>query len=220
MRSRKGFTLIELLVVIAIIAILAAILFPVFAAAKQKANQTKCMNNMTQIGKAISLYADDYAGFTPFAWNRVNWSDWDSDTWRERIQAKYLKTRGALQCPIPTVAPRAEWANDKAKVRYIGHYGINVYITMNDAGTAYVGHRLLSTVPKPSKTILITENKDGDWSGEPDHNTGTGEAGQFYPYHGDKSNKGGEFVFCDCHAGFMSVTKTEENHFYYWRVRK
>lgn len=54
-----GFTLIELLVVIAIVAILAAILFPVFTSAKESANKVKCMNNMKQLGMAFRLYADN-----------------------------------------------------------------------------------------------------------------------------------------------------------------
>ncbi|MGI5818576.1 MAG: DUF1559 domain-containing protein [Armatimonadota bacterium] len=57
---RKGFTLIELLVVIAIIAILAAILFPVFARAREKARQSSCMSNLKQIGLAHMMYAQDY----------------------------------------------------------------------------------------------------------------------------------------------------------------
>jgi prepilin-type N-terminal cleavage/methylation domain-containing protein/prepilin-type processing-associated H-X9-DG protein len=59
-RRRTGFTLIELLVVIAIIAILAAILFPVFAQAREKARQTQCVSNHRQIGTAATMYAQDY----------------------------------------------------------------------------------------------------------------------------------------------------------------
>ena len=62
----KGFTLIELLVVIAIIAILAAILFPVFAQAREKARASSCLSNMKQIGTALQLYVDDWDETMPF----------------------------------------------------------------------------------------------------------------------------------------------------------
>jgi len=60
MRARRAFTLIELLVVIAIISILAAILFPVFAAAREKARETTCASNLRQIGAALQIYMSDY----------------------------------------------------------------------------------------------------------------------------------------------------------------
>ncbi len=59
-RSRRGFTLIELLVVIAIIAILAAILFPVFAQAREKARAISCLSNMKQVGISQNMYIQDY----------------------------------------------------------------------------------------------------------------------------------------------------------------
>jgi prepilin-type N-terminal cleavage/methylation domain-containing protein len=60
MRGRRGFTLIELLVMIAIIAILAAILFPVFAQAREKARQASCLSNARQIANGIQMYVQDY----------------------------------------------------------------------------------------------------------------------------------------------------------------
>lgn len=72
--TRRGFTLIELLVVIAIIAILAAILFPVFGRARAKARQAACMSNLKQIGLAFQMYAQDYDELMPFqAPSQWNW---------------------------------------------------------------------------------------------------------------------------------------------------
>ena len=64
-RSRRGFTLIELLVVIAIIAILAAILFPVFAQAREQARKTVCVSNFKQVGLGVEMYKQDYDGTWP-----------------------------------------------------------------------------------------------------------------------------------------------------------
>jgi len=73
MFSKRGFTLIELLVVIAIIAILAAILFPVFAQARDKANATACLSNCKQIGLSEQMYAQDYDGYFAGSW--YNWEN-------------------------------------------------------------------------------------------------------------------------------------------------
>jgi len=80
---KKGFTLIELLVVIAIIAILAAILFPVFAQAREKARQTTCLSNCKQIGTALNLYVDDYDETMPYLYDSSKtWSSIDQTTYK------------------------------------------------------------------------------------------------------------------------------------------
>src|SRR5579862_9574425 len=75
MRKQSAFTLIELLVVIAIIAILAAILFPVFAQAREKARQTMCLSNMKQISLAVLMYVQDYDEVTPLAYHNSTTGD-------------------------------------------------------------------------------------------------------------------------------------------------
>jgi len=74
-RQRWGFTLIELLVVIAIIAILAAILFPVFAQARDKARQASCLSNCKQMGTAWMMYTQDYDETFPSSQPLNVWDD-------------------------------------------------------------------------------------------------------------------------------------------------
>jgi len=73
---RNGFTLIELLVVIAIIAILAAILFPVFARAREKARQASCLSNVKELMLAIKMYVQDYDEMNPAARNCLSGTNW------------------------------------------------------------------------------------------------------------------------------------------------
>jgi len=108
MHTRKGFTLIELLVVIAIIAILAAILFPVFAQAREKARSISCISNMKQLGLGIAQYQQDYdeqllKSFYAFpAGNPPNWGGPNGSlyySWRLAVQPYVKNTTGVFTCP-------------------------------------------------------------------------------------------------------------------------
>ncbi|HEY3330432.1 MAG TPA: DUF1559 domain-containing protein [Capsulimonadaceae bacterium] len=94
---KKAFTLIELLVVIAIISILAAILFPVFATAREKARQTACLSDMKQIGLAYAQYEQDYDEVVPCGRNPFGWGL----GWAGQIYP-YVKSAAAFVCPNDT----------------------------------------------------------------------------------------------------------------------
>ena len=100
-RSQNAFTLIELLVVIAIIAILAAILFPVFAQARESARRTSCLSNVKQMGVAFAMYTQDYDETTP-AVIHDNSLPYDPDFWV--IIQPYVKNINMFYCP-----DRTEW---------------------------------------------------------------------------------------------------------------
>jgi prepilin-type N-terminal cleavage/methylation domain-containing protein/prepilin-type processing-associated H-X9-DG protein len=97
---RTGFTLIELLVVIAIIAILAAILFPVFAQAREKARSASCMSNQKQIGIAIKMYNQDYDETRPLcqSWTSFSAPDLNGSTF-SGVTQPYIKNRQLFLCP-------------------------------------------------------------------------------------------------------------------------
>lgn len=99
-RSRWGFTLIELLVVIAIIAILAAILFPVFAKAREAARKTSCTSNLRQLSTAMAMYRTDYDSAFPFGGWFATGMDATND-WQNSI-FPYVKNKGAYRCPSST----------------------------------------------------------------------------------------------------------------------
>jgi prepilin-type N-terminal cleavage/methylation domain-containing protein/prepilin-type processing-associated H-X9-DG protein len=115
---RRGFTLIELLVVIAIIAILAAILFPVFARAREKARQSSCLNNMKQLGLALRMYVDDYdETMIPYCTSPPGMSE----TWPKLI-LPYVKNYAVYDCPSVLTAGRFDGVSS-----YSVSYGGNVF---------------------------------------------------------------------------------------------
>ena len=128
-RGRKAFTLIELLVVIAIIAILAAILFPVFAQAREKARGAACLNNEKQIGTGVMMYSQDYDETFPIgAWNDTVSNPNRYGRWYGDI-APYIKNLQIRNCPSnPSVVDTtATWVVGGAS--WGSDYGINSSIS-------------------------------------------------------------------------------------------
>jgi len=208
---RFGFTLIELLVVIAIIAILAAILFPVFARARENARRTSCLSNLKQIGLGFVQYTQDYDEKYPMAWHKTVYTDRDDvgyaaadpgtpgatyainpgfdgssrylKNWMDFI-FPYVKSVQIFDCPSATFSPAS------------CHYGYNDAIS--GAGRLRLPLSLAS-VQRPSENVLALDYNiiygayanpgDGrDWAGNPSLS--------IVSPHLD----GGNIVFADGHA--------------------
>ena len=123
--THQGFTLIELLVVIAIIALLAAILFPVFSRARENARRTSCQSNLKQIGVGLLQYAQDYDEMVVKAWYGPGTSGAASNTttdykWMDAI-FPYVKSEQLFNCPSHTTSKRYSFRNSDN----YGSYGIN-----------------------------------------------------------------------------------------------
>jgi len=152
MLTRKSaFTLIELLVVIAIIAILAAILFPVFATAREKARQTSCASNEKQISLALLQYVSDYDEMFPCGVYEVQ--DNDSYGWAGQVYP-YVKAAKVFTCPDDQtqVTTASAVSNNETVVSYAA----NENITILSAGApAPKGN--MSKLTAPSVTVMLVE---------------------------------------------------------------
>jgi prepilin-type N-terminal cleavage/methylation domain-containing protein/prepilin-type processing-associated H-X9-DG protein len=145
--KRRGFTLIELLVVIAIIAILAAILFPVFARAREKARQSSCQSNLKQIGLSFAMYVQDYDNRFPangypqttYTWNdpasaiRFGWAGWVANGLRP-----YIKNEQIFVCPSRANGWQSQWTNG-GRVSYGYDYLATYNRAESDVANSYAG---------------------------------------------------------------------------------
>ena len=228
----NGFTLIELLVVIAIIAILAAILFPVFAQAREKARQSTCLSNLKQIGVAGMMYADDYdENLAPYY--HPYYSNWSDGRAPEFISQGYPATKYVtMNMAVGGVGNWATWMDclypyiknvkifecptNKGKAGY----GANAYLVIVD-GTTWVPTSSISIgqITKPADTIMNGDAPTFDggasgvvtigriyWeiiSGEKGANWGLNVLSESARHNG-----GANFNFCDGHAKFIKKSNS------------
>jgi prepilin-type N-terminal cleavage/methylation domain-containing protein len=188
-RSNRAFTLIELLVVIAIIAILAAILFPVFAQAKAAAKKTNCLTNVKQIGTGVQIYLADNDDTFPLASHNPEWSNWTP--WHFVVNP-YVKSAANVTVPgdiirglDTTVSPPRRismgiWRSPVA--REVGYtaswaagtlgpsYGANALVMGEFNPNGLIPSLNGSAAARPSEVLLSGLTENFTWSG------GAGEA--------------------------------------------
>ncbi len=208
-RRRSGFTLIELLVVIAIIAILAAILFPVFAKAREKARQTTCLSNMKQLGLGELQYVQDYDETYPTTNNGINGGNAaGGGNWGQQIYG-YVKSTGAYICPDSVagtkftgqmnnggcVGPCTTQGNPNLQSIPVS-YRMSNFIGAPGLG----GPRTIGYIQEPAIKILLAEGADnGD-------NSAVNQDGMGWT-DWDASTNGYSFYrdIRVAHSGFMNV---------------
>ena len=201
-RVVRGFTLIELLVVIAIIAILAAILFPVFAKARENARRASCASNMKQIGLGIAQYTQD---------NDETYFERDIGTmsWRGEIQP-YIKSSSLFQCPSNS---NKNDLDGSITPPMFCSYAINDAACQfskpgDNCQSGAVTPTNLSSVDKPAQKILVCEMRNVAWEDfASPWWTDTSTTGNFatgYAGHLGTAN----YLFADGHVKSMKATAT------------
>jgi prepilin-type N-terminal cleavage/methylation domain-containing protein/prepilin-type processing-associated H-X9-DG protein len=197
MTRRRAFTLIELLVVIAIIAILAAILFPVFAQAREKARQATCQSNLKQVGLAFSMYVQDYDESFPNTGEELLWTGrywrWPLKPYlgynRQENSNNPLTSTGSdahiLICPSDPTA-RAQW--DSTSYAYSSAF----YHTPDE-----VNHmKGLPTVTQPLAAVQFPAAKAlaGEWLS----NHASPKQADWWHWEGARN-----YVFVDGHVRYL-----------------
>jgi len=200
---KRGFTLIELLVVIAIIAILAAILFPVFARAREKARQSSCLSNMKQIGLAVLMYAQDYDERIPLQYHNSGGEPaltltqpGGRSVWYVYIEP-YLKNRQILECP-----------SSEYDYFYVQDSGgsVKVYDPALGYGwnymMCYIQPVKLALIMEPASTIMLCEQSGalpyGRWFNEADAGS------KNFVWRSKRHNGGANYALYDGHCKWVS----------------
>ncbi len=233
---KRAFTLIELLVVIAIIALIAALLFPVLANARESGRKTKCLSNLRQIGMAIQMYLGDYDDTFPM--NRFpdaqhppsnNWGGLQGSSWNwKRAIRPYLNSIQLYECPSNAflwsddfienyggvAGDESNWAwDEKLPISYafngsFFHEGIPI----RDYGEPFQRPRYLAEIPEPSWLILLLETRVNypDLGGWTLTQVWISRTGSYQSGRGllNTHQRGVNWVFCDGSAKWLKVAQT------------
>lgn len=209
---RGGFTLIELLVVIAIIAILAAILFPVFAKAREKARQASCLNNLRQVGVSVLMYCEDYDGTYPQSYQDVSSGAGSTFqiplTWPNRLMP-YIKNQQVYRCPSDSRTPNVDFPGCRPILQ---SYCWNRYLGIDIPEWGYWNLVSLADVTAPAQCVMLADDSS-DW-------ITAGYGGAFNTldspdwmegFHAKvlrgRHNEGDNFMFADGHVKWFQKTR-------------
>ena len=202
--DRRGFTLIELLVVIAIIAILAAILFPVFATAREKARQTQCASNLKQLGLAFLQYEQDYDETFIEVANPSGPNGWVYPIY------PYVKSVGAFQCSDDTYVP----GNSAS---YMCSYACNPWLVASTNTNYNSKSMIVSQLTAPALTVELLEvtgsqflTNSSDYSGMTDCQSGfSNMSGSTVGLIGAPEYTGGETLVTGSTNGYHASRHTQ-----------
>jgi prepilin-type N-terminal cleavage/methylation domain-containing protein/prepilin-type processing-associated H-X9-DG protein len=216
--KRQGFTLIELLVVLAIIGILAAILFPVFARARENARRASCMSNVKQLALGAMMYTQDYDERLPFAYDNLS----PAIFWFQEIMP-YVKSEQVFFCPSDINTTATDTAVPINPSKPLTFYNIsygwnNTYLTMTACPPpSYCygyGGIPLSQIPNPSQIVMLADrnhiSSGNYWVVSENESSGY----QPYPIHLEGAN----YAFADGHVKWQKIPGAITTDSTYWYV--